>query len=106
MQQEFGAGLALRMNSGSKFSRQPVRFAAAGALLMLCAALPACSQRPDICTVLPTCGDKPNSAYPSLSKISDVDNVMTPEEQKKTREDLEKQEKSHKDEAAKDIENR
>ena len=48
-----------------------------------------------ICAGLTACAEDPK--YPSLSKISDLGTILTPEERQKTVEDLQRQEQSHTD---------
>lgn len=56
-----------------------------------------------VCATLSGCADSPSSTYPSLSKITGLGNILTPEERQKAVQDLEKQEQSHGQTAAKDI---
>ncbi|HZV22082.1 MAG TPA: hypothetical protein VE986_11120 [Hyphomicrobiales bacterium] len=55
-----------------------------------------------LCALISACAENPS--YPSLSKITDLGNVLSPEERQKTMQDLQKQEQTHGTEAAKAIE--
>ncbi|MGO9546550.1 MAG: hypothetical protein ACLPPF_17360 [Rhodomicrobium sp.] len=61
------------------------QMAAAGAVLALCAGLQACASDP---------------SWPSISKVTDVGNVMTAEERQKAVQDLQKSDSSHDGDAA------
>jgi hypothetical protein len=86
-----GVGLALDM-----FCLLPMklgRIAAVGVAIMFCASLAGCA-------------DSASSTYPTLSKIVDPSNILSPEERQKAVQDLQKQEQSHSGDAAKQIEKR
>ncbi len=70
-------------------AESPRRFAPAVAsvlALALCAGLTACAE---------------DTSYPSLSKISDLGTILTPEERQKAVQDLQKQDQTHNSDAAK-----
>ena len=52
-----------------------------------------------MCAGLTACADDPK--YPSLSKISDLGSILTPEERQKAVEDLQKQDQAHGGDAVK-----
>jgi uncharacterized membrane protein YgcG len=52
-----------------------------------------------VCVGLSACAEDPK--YPSLSKISDLGSILTPEERQKAVEDLRKQEQEHSSDAVK-----
>lgn len=52
--------------------------------------------------LLSSCAEDPK--YPSLSKISDLENILSPEDRQKTLQDLQKQEQTHSTDAIKAIE--
>jgi uncharacterized membrane protein YgcG len=52
-----------------------------------------------MCAGLTACAEDPK--YPSLSKISDLGGILTPEERQKAVEDLQKQDQAHGDDAVK-----
>jgi uncharacterized membrane protein YgcG len=64
------------------FSIEKVNIASLGASLAVAA----------ICVGLTACADDPK--YPSLSKISDLGTILTPEERQKAVEDLQKQDQA------------
>ena len=65
------------------FSIEKLKVASLGSSLIVAA----------ICAGLSSCADDPK--YPSLSKISDLENILTPEERQKAVEDLQKQDRAH-----------
>jgi hypothetical protein len=77
---------ALRAGLGSTKQRVVGRAAASLLCIALCAALSACAG---------------NENYPSLAKIADIGQIMTPEERQKAVDDLQKQDQTHSSEAAK-----
>jgi hypothetical protein len=89
MQQKLSTAFALGLSLGSQSISRITRFTLIAACLSVCAGLPGCA-------------DSPNSAYPSLSKITDLGNILTPDEQKKAVQDLQKDE-NRSQTAAKDI---
>ena len=52
-----------------------------------------------MCAGLTACAEDPK--YPSLSKISDLGGILTPEERQKAVEDLQKQDQAHSGDAVK-----
>jgi hypothetical protein len=50
---------------------------------------------------LSSCAESPN--YPSLSKITDLGTILSPEERQKAVQDMQKQEQTHSNDAAKAI---
>ena len=90
MRQETSIGFALgRLLNVASIIRTS-RLAAGAGLFFACAALSGCA-------------DDPNSTYPSLSKITGLGDILTPEERQKAVQDLEKQQQGHVQAAAKDI---
>ena len=77
---------ALRAGLGSKKRRVVGRAAASLLAIALCAGLSACAG---------------SENYPSLAKIADIGQIMTPEERQKTVDDLQKQDQTHSSDAAK-----
>jgi uncharacterized membrane protein YgcG len=71
------------------FETKKLRRAGLGASLMAAA----------ICAGLTACAEDPR--YPSLSKISDLGSILTPEEREKAVQDLQKQDQAHNDDAVK-----
>jgi hypothetical protein len=71
---------ALRCVNGGKAGRTLLRGAAIGICFALCAGLQACSSDP---------------SWPTLSKISDLGNIMTAEERQKALQDLQKSDPNH-----------
>jgi uncharacterized membrane protein YgcG len=65
------------------FNTEKLKVASLGASLMAVA----------ICAGLTACADDPK--YPSLSKISDLGTILTPEERQKAVQDLQKQDQAH-----------
>jgi uncharacterized membrane protein YgcG len=68
--------------------RQTARMAAAAAALFVCVGLTACAEDPK---------------YPSLAKITGLENILSPEERQKAVQDLQKQEENHSSDASKAI---
>jgi uncharacterized membrane protein YgcG len=68
--------------------RQTARIAAVAAALFVCAGLTACAEDPK---------------YPSLAKITGLENILSPEERQKAVQDLQKQEENHSSDASKAI---
>ena len=68
----------------------------------------ACKRLVVLCSIamfgalLSGCAEDPK--YPSLTKISDLENILSPEERQKTLQDLQKQEQTHSNDAIKEIE--
>jgi hypothetical protein len=67
------------------FNTEKLKIASLGAGLAVAA----------MCAGLTACAEDPR--YPSLSKISDLGTILTPEERQKAVEDLQKQEQAHTD---------
>jgi uncharacterized membrane protein YgcG len=67
------------------FNTEKLTIASLGASLAMAA----------MCAGLTACAEDPR--YPSLSKISDLGTILTPEERQKAVEDLQKQEQAHAD---------
>ena len=67
------------------FDTVKLKIASLGASLLVAA----------MCAGLTACAEDPR--YPSLSKISDLGTILTPEERQKAVEDLQKQEQAHAD---------
>lgn len=59
-----------------------------------------------VCITLAACADGPASNYPSLSQITDIGKILTPEERDKALADMQKAEKTQARDAIKEIEKR
>ena len=68
--------------------RQTARITAGAGALFLCAGLTACAE---------------DHNYPSLAKITGLENILSPEERQKAVQDLQKQEENHSSDASKAI---
>ena len=89
MRHEAGKALALRIGYWMGTRSHYARLAAGCSMIVFCAGLSGCADE---------------SRYPTLSKISDLENILSPEERQKAMQDLQKQEQSHGSDAVKAIE--
>ncbi len=80
---------ALRKGHESSAPRRVAGLLSLFSALALCGSLGACAE---------------DSKYPSLSKITDLTDILSPEDRKKALEDMQKQEQTHGADAAKAIE--
>jgi uncharacterized membrane protein YgcG len=87
MQDNAGLEFALRRAFDGETQRRLAGVAASFLAMAFCAGLAACAEDPK---------------YPSLSKITDLGSILTPEERQKAVEDLQKQDQAHNNDASKD----
>jgi len=80
-----GAKVALRYRREGKLGCSILRAAGAAVLFAACAGLQACSSDP---------------SWPTLSKVTDLTNIMSAEERQKAVQDLQKNDTSHDKDAA------
>jgi hypothetical protein len=91
MQYQSGTSFSLRIEARSPVWCNRGRLAAGFLAIAFCAALSACAENPN---------------YPNLSKITELGNILSPEERQKALQDMQKQEQTHSSDAAKQIEKR
>jgi hypothetical protein len=88
-----------RLDRGCTSSRPFRQLAGIVAALALCAGLQACSSAAPTLPSWAKVTDDPS--WPSLAKITDLDNAMTPEERQKLVQDIQKDDPSQNNAAAK-----
>jgi hypothetical protein len=93
---------ALRIQGEIALLHLGVRVTGVCAAIVLCAGLSGCADTTRAVTDLISRPENPN--YPTLGKVSDLTDVLTPEERQKALQDMQKQEQTHGADAAKAIE--